>query len=54
MLTNLKPKDLVAVVALIVIVVLKLNGFDGALDSLIALIVGYYFGHRQNGIDTGV
>jgi len=51
---NFQPKDYIAGLSLILITILKLNGFDGYLDGAIALIVGYYFAHRQNGSDTGV
>lgn len=49
-----KPKDLVAIVTLVGIGVLKFNGIDGQLDIVGALILGYYFAHRQNGSDKGV
>jgi len=50
----LKPKDIIAGLSLILITLLKLKGFDGYLDGAIALIVGYYFAHRQSGSDNGV
>ena len=51
---QLKPKDIVAIVALAFIFGFKYMGFDGVLDSMIALILGYYFAHRAQGIDKGV
>ena len=50
---NLQPKDLVAMLTLILITVLKFKGLDGELDGLGALILGYYFAHRNAGDDDG-
>ena len=50
---NLKPKDIVAIVALIVLAVLKIQGLDGTIDVAISLILGYYFAHRKKGDDNG-
>ena len=52
-MANFKPKDLVALVVLIGIGVLKIKGMNGQLDAIAALIIGYYFAHRQDGIDKG-
>lgn len=52
-MAQFQPKDFIALVALIGIGVLKWHGFDGYLDSVIALIIGYYFAHRTSGDDTG-
>ena len=54
MLTDLKPKDFLALITILAVVILKLKGFNGVLDSVFALIVGYYFAHRVNKSDTGV
>ena len=51
---NIRPKDLIALVILIGVGILKYKGFDGKLDAILTLIVGYYFGHRVDGIDKGV
>ena len=51
---KLKPKDIVAVIALVFIFFFKYFGFDGVLDSALALILGYYFSHRTMNIDKGV
>jgi len=51
---NLQPKDVVALVALVGIFVLKSMNLNGGLDTAGALIIGYYFGHRANGVDKGV
>lgn len=49
-----KPKDVVALASLTFIFLFKYLGFDGALDSMIALILGYYFAHRAVNVDSGV
>jgi len=51
---DFKPKDIVAILALVLIFTLKLAGKDGLLDGAIALILGYYFAHRKDGDDNGV
>lgn len=51
---QVKPKDIIALVTLVGIGVLKFQGMDGQLDIAGALILGYYFAHRQNGSDKGV
>jgi len=51
---NFKPKDMVALTAILCITILKLNHFNGYLDGVLSLIVGYYFAHRRAGNDTGV
>ena len=52
-MTDLQPKDLIALAVLIGIGILKLKGMNGQLDAIVALILGYYFAHRQNGSDNG-
>lgn len=44
---RLKSKDIVAFTALLVTGTLKLNGYNGEIDSILALIVGYYFARRN-------
>ena len=51
---NFKPKDIVAILSIVMIAFLKYTGKDSLLDGAIALILGYYFAHRQNGDDKGV
>ena len=46
-MSNLKPKDLIAILTLILIGILKLKGLDGELDTAGALILGYYFARRS-------
>lgn len=50
----LMPKDIIAVIVIIGMVILKLKGLNGGLDTALALIIGYYFGHRTTKIDNGV
>ena len=50
----IKPKDVIAIVALIVLIALKVYQGQGDIDALVSLVVGYYFAKRQNGSDTGI
>lgn len=50
----LQPKDIIAVVALISLVLLKFYQNDASIDPLITLIIGYYFAKRHQGTDGGV
>lgn len=52
-MTKFQPKDILAFTVLIGIGVLKFYGFDGKLDAVGALILGYYFAHRTDGTDRG-
>ena len=54
MFDNFKPKDAIAMIMLLGILLMKLRGIDGGLDTAGALIIGYYFGHRTTKIDNGV
>jgi len=49
----LQPKDIIAVLILVSFVFLAFNGIDTPLTDLVALMIGYYFGHRTTGIDDG-
>ena len=51
---KIQPKDIIATVAILVLVVLKIYQGQGDIDSLVSLILGYYFAKRQNGTDSGV
>ncbi len=53
-LLKFHPKDFVAALVVIFILIFKLKGFDGELDAMMALIIGYYFAHRKDGDDKGV
>lgn len=49
----LQPKDVIAILVLVSAVFLIFNGFDSPLTEGVALISGYYFGHRSSGVDDG-
>lgn len=49
-----KPKDIIAILSLLLITVLLISGVDGNLSAAGALILGYYFAHRKDGSDNGV
>lgn len=49
-----KPKDIIALLVILIIGVLKIMDKNGGLDTAGALILGYYFAHRKNGSDNGV
>lgn len=51
---NLRPKDVVAVFVVVGILGLIALKANHSLDSILALIVGYYFAHRNDGVDKGV
>ena len=48
-----KPKDFLATLVLLFVFSFKYMGFDGTLDGVLALIIGYYFVKRENGADSG-
>jgi len=48
-----KPKDIIAILCIIFVLVFKYKGFNGQLDAILSLIIGYYFAHRINGDDQG-
>ncbi len=50
---KIKPKDIIALTIFLGIITLRIVGKDGGLDTAGALIIGYYFGHRESGIDNG-
>ena len=51
---KLKPKDIVALLVIIGLILFKLTGNNGSLDVAVAVVVGYYFVKRENGQDKGV
>lgn len=51
---NLKPKDIVALLIITALILFKLTGHNGSLDTPVALIIGYYFVKRETGEDKGV
>ncbi len=50
---SVQPKDVIAGIVIIGLVVLKIFGLNGELDTAVALIIGYYFGHRITKVDNG-
>ena len=53
-MTTLQPKDYIAVLVILVILILKLRGFNGYMDAAFGIILGYYFVKRRDGIDSGI
>lgn len=50
---KLKPKDIVAIVFLLLVFAFKWFKSETSFDSTLALVVGYYFAHRMTGSDIG-
>lgn len=50
---SIKPRDIIAICALLLVVILKYTGQDQGTEIMITGIIGYYFGHRQAGVDDG-
>ncbi len=48
-----KPKDIIALVCLVLIFLSKFLGHNGSFDTIVALILGYYFAKRQSHEDVG-
>ncbi len=48
MLSNFKPKDYVAMTTILTIFIYKALGHNGGFDAIVALIIGYYFGRRDD------
>lgn len=44
------PQDTIALFILVAVFSLKAFGLDGNLDSVLTLIVGYYFGKRASSL----
>ena len=45
-INKIQPRDIIAVLVLIMLFLLKYLGLDGIVDSAIALVIGYYFSKR--------
>jgi len=50
---QLKPKDIIAIIVIIGMIFLKFTTQNNELDTIVALIIGYYFGRRHTGDDAG-
>ena len=48
-----KPKDYVALLIVFLIFAMVIVNSNHSFDAILALIVGYYFGHRSSGVDPG-
>lgn len=48
-----KPKDFVAMLVVVLIFSLVIVKANHSFDAILAMIIGFYFGHRASGIDQG-
>ena len=48
-----QPKDIFALIIILVFAFLKIKGVNGSLDGVIGLILGYYFVKRIENKDNG-
>lgn len=53
MLNRIKPKDIVAVLFVIIWAVMKYYNIESPVDEAAPLLGGLYFGHRVSGKDIG-
>jgi len=44
---DFRAKDLVAILIVLSMVLFKMTGHNGTLDTVVAIIVGYYFAKRE-------
>ena len=51
---NLKPKDIIAFLIIVALILFKLTGHNGYFDTPVAIIIGYYFAKRSNHVDKGL
>lgn len=42
-----KPRDFIALLVLLAVMIYKITGHNGGLDAILTLIIGYYFGKRD-------
>lgn len=47
-MTKFQPRDYIAVLVIVVLAAFKLTNHNGSLDIAVALIIGYYFGRRDD------
>ena len=43
---KVQPRDIIAVLVLAALFISKIAGFNGMVDAMIALVIGYYFSKR--------
>jgi hypothetical protein len=53
-ITDLKPKDLIAIIVILCVVFLIYTGYDGPLTEVFTLVIGYYFGLRKPQQENGL
>ena len=51
---TLQAKDIIAILIIVALVIFKLTGHNGALDQVVAVMVGYYFAKRTTDRDPGI
>lgn len=49
----LRPKDIIAIIIIVGVVVMKFYGIDSGLNGAIGMMMGYYFVKRESGQDIG-
>jgi len=49
---NVKPKDIIAIIAMIILVAIKILQGDTNIDAIVTLILGYYFAKRSDPPNT--
>lgn len=52
-MANFRPKDFVAMLVVVLIFTLVIVKANHSFDAILAMIIGFYFGHRASGVDTG-
>ncbi len=53
-MSHFKPKDFIALLTVIAILVLVAVKGNHGFDAILAMIIGYYFAHRVDKIDPGI
>jgi hypothetical protein len=53
-LPRFQVKDIIALMILAGILYIKMHGGVDELDATASIIIGYYFGRRQSGADSGI
>jgi hypothetical protein len=49
----LKPKDMVAIVIILAFTFLLFNNYTGPIYDFMGILIGFYFGQRKSGVDSG-
>ena len=47
-LKNFKPRDIIAALVITGLILFKLTGHNGTLDTAVAIILGYYFAQKDS------